>query len=90
MSSSGAGDDERLPVALDIVGAGVGRGEHELVLVDAIGRDEHDAAPLELPRDPPVAPRLPPCFENMCRTSEAVRFRLSVSASTITATPSGP
>src|SRR4051812_14864401 len=38
----------------------------------------------------PVAPRLPPLFANMWRTSAAVRFLLSVSASTITATPSGP
>ena len=38
----------------------------------------------------PVAPRLPPCFEKACRTSDAVRLRLSVSASTSTATPSGP
>src|SRR5581483_11418485 len=38
----------------------------------------------------PVVPSEPPCLVNAWRTSEAVRFRLSVSASTITATPSGP
>ena len=38
----------------------------------------------------PAPPRLPSFFANVCRTSEAVRLRLSVSASTITATPSGP
>src|SRR5919201_5345656 len=38
----------------------------------------------------PAVPRLPSFLENTCRTSEAVRLRLSVSASTITATPFGP
>ena len=37
----------------------------------------------------PVSPRFPPCLENMDRTFEAVRFLLSVIASTITATPFG-
>ena len=39
------------PSRLDVVGAAVGRGEEELVLVDALGGDDHDAAPLELPGD---------------------------------------
>ncbi len=38
----------------------------------------------------PVSPRLPPDLVKKERTSEAVRLRLSVSASTITATPPGP
>ena len=38
----------------------------------------------------PEPPRLPSLFANVCRTSAAVRLRLSVSASTITATPLGP
>ena len=38
----------------------------------------------------PDAPRLPSYLPNAARTSDAVRLRLSVSASTITATPSGP
>ena len=38
----------------------------------------------------PVVPRLPPNLSKAWRTSAAVRFRLSVRASTITATPEGP
>ncbi len=38
----------------------------------------------------PDVPRFPSFFAKMCRTSEAVRLRLSVSASTSTATPPGP
>ena len=38
----------------------------------------------------PEPPRFPSFFANVWRTSEAVRLRLSVSASTITATPLGP
>ena len=38
----------------------------------------------------PGSPRLPPLFENMWRTSEPVRLRLSVRASTRIATPPGP
>ena len=38
----------------------------------------------------PVVPRLPPNLSKAWRTSAAVRFRLSVRASTITATPLGP
>ena len=38
----------------------------------------------------PVSPRFPPYFENRCRTSLTVRFRLSVAAWTKTATPPGP
>src|SRR5919198_1372934 len=38
----------------------------------------------------PEPPRLPSCLLNAARTSAAVRLRLSVSASTITATPFGP
>ena len=38
----------------------------------------------------PVSPRLPPDFAKKERMSEAARLRLSVSASTITATPPGP
>ena len=37
----------------------------------------------------PVAPREPPHLSKMWRTSEAVRLRLSVTTSTITATPPG-
>jgi hypothetical protein len=37
-----------------------------------------------------VSPRLPPCLLNAVRIDEAVRLRLSVSASTMTATPPGP
>jgi len=37
-----------------------------------------------------VSPRLPPALENSVRTSEAVRFRLSVSASMMIAIPPGP
>ena len=85
-----ARDLERRAVERDVVGARVRRREQELLLVRALGRHEHEPAPLELPGDGPVAPRFPPCFENRCRTSEAVRLRLSVSASTSTATPSGP
>ena len=47
----GARDLEDVAVLLEILGAAVGCGEEELVLVDAGGRDEHDAAPLELPGD---------------------------------------
>ena len=38
----------------------------------------------------PVSARLPPFLVKLARTSPAVRLRLSVSASTITATPPGP
>jgi hypothetical protein len=38
----------------------------------------------------PVSPRFPPFFEKVDRTVDAVRLRLSVIASTITATPLGP
>ena len=38
----------------------------------------------------PEAPRLPPFFEKAVRMLVAVRLRLSVSASTISATPPGP
>ena len=38
----------------------------------------------------PFVPRLPSCLANVCLTSAAVRFRLSVSASTKTATPPSP
>jgi YebC/PmpR family DNA-binding regulatory protein len=38
----------------------------------------------------PGSPRLPPFLVNAWRTSALVRFRLSVSASTSTATPPGP
>ena len=38
----------------------------------------------------PVSPRLPPDLVKNDRMSEAARLRLSVSASTITATPPGP
>ena len=38
----------------------------------------------------PGSPRFPPAFEKMWRTSEPVRLRLSVSASTRIATPPGP
>ena len=37
-----------------------------------------------------VSPIAPPYLLNADRTSDAVRLRLSVSASTITATPAGP
>ena len=37
-----------------------------------------------------VSPSAPPCLANAERMSDAVRLRLSVSASTITATPAGP
>ena len=37
-----------------------------------------------------VSPSEPPFFEKIERTSLAVRFRLSVSASTISAAPPGP
>jgi hypothetical protein len=37
-----------------------------------------------------VSPRLPPDLAKAARTSLAVRLRLSVSASTMTATPPGP
>ncbi len=37
-----------------------------------------------------VSPSAPPCLLNAVRMSDAVRLRLSVSASTITATPAGP
>ena len=38
----------------------------------------------------PSVPRLPPYFENACRTSATVRVRLSVMQSTITAAPLMP
>src|SRR3546814_4871188 len=38
----------------------------------------------------PEAPRLPPFLEKAVRTLVAVRLRLSVSASTMMATPPGP
>ncbi len=38
----------------------------------------------------PVSPRLPPYLAKVDRTFEAVRLRLSVIASTITAIPPGP
>jgi hypothetical protein len=38
----------------------------------------------------PGSPRLPPFLENAWRTSALVRLRLSVSASTSSATPPGP
>ena len=38
----------------------------------------------------PGSPRLPPEDANACRTSDPVRLRLSVSASTSSATPPGP
>ena len=38
----------------------------------------------------PLVPRLPSFLAKMCRTSAAVRFRLSVNASTKTATPPSP
>ena len=38
----------------------------------------------------PVSPRLPSLRLNRKRSSDAVRLRLSVAASTITATPAGP
>ena len=38
----------------------------------------------------PGSPRLPPWLENAWRTSDPVRLRLSVSASTRIATPPGP
>jgi hypothetical protein len=59
VSSSGA-DDERGAVALDVVRARVGRREHELVLVDPVGGDEHDATPLELPGDGAGRAEIPP------------------------------
>ena len=37
-----------------------------------------------------VSPREPPYLEKAARISEAVRLRLSVNPSTITATPAGP
>ena len=37
-----------------------------------------------------LSPSVPPFLLNAVRRSEAVRLRLSVSASTITATPAGP
>ena len=37
-----------------------------------------------------VSPKLPPYLLKAARTSLAVRLRLSVKASTITATPAGP
>jgi hypothetical protein len=37
-----------------------------------------------------VSPRFPPFLPKVLRTFDAVRFLLSVSASTITATPPGP
>ena len=38
----------------------------------------------------PDSARFPPCLEKAARTSDAVRLRLSVSASTMMATPQGP
>jgi hypothetical protein len=38
----------------------------------------------------PVSARLPPALVKVARTSPAVRFLLSVSTSTMTATPPGP
>ena len=38
----------------------------------------------------PGCAREPPCFEKMLRTSAAERLRLSVSTSTMMATPAGP
>src|SRR5581483_4436577 len=48
-----ARDLEHVAVALDVLGAAVGCGEEELVLVDAVGADDDDAATLELPGDRP-------------------------------------
>ena len=49
---SGADETWKLAaVELDVVRAALGRGQRQLVLVDALGVDEHDAAPLEQPGD---------------------------------------
>ena len=78
-------------VAFDIVGAGLDRRFEDLVGI-AGAEPGYSIRPIR--SKPwltlPLAPRLPPFFENAVRTLVAVRLRLSVSASTMIATPPGP
>ena len=84
------GDGEGRAVELDIVRACIRDEENELVLVHVLRETSTTPRRSNCHATAPVVPRLPPCFVKACRTSEAVRFRLSVTASTSTATPSGP
>ena len=52
-TSRGRGDLEDGAVAVDVVGTALSGGEHQLVLVGRVCVDEHDATPLEQPRDGP-------------------------------------
>ena len=90
-SSGGAGDLVALLGTLAVVGTGLDRGlEHR------VGRWPRSLGSGSGPTRSNwkltllVSPSAPPCLPKVERTSLAVRLRLSVSASTITATPPGP
>ena len=85
-----ADDLMSIGVARHIVGAGFERGlEHGIGAGRLAGKR---ITPLRsnMKETLFVSPRLPPALEKAMRISEAVRLRLSVSASTMIATPPGP
>ena len=66
-----------------------GRLQHGIGAAGA-GRIDDLADVSEHVQTAPVAPRLPPCLVKTARTAPPVRLRLSLSASTMMATPPGP
>ena len=84
-----AGDLEHVVVGADVLGAGVDR-DHQVVLGVALAsRRRRRPSCRTGRRRSPGSPRLPSCLVNAWRTSEPVRLRLSVVASTSSATPPG-
>ena len=75
-------------VAGDVVGSGLERRHHQLVLVDD-AVDVDDTLRLNCQPTAPGSAMLPPSLEKIVRMLAPVRLRLSVSVSTIIATPPG-
>ena len=86
----GARDLPALALGHDVLGAGVERGQHQVVLVDRIRGTTISPLRSNCQATAPGSAIDPPRLEKMLRRSEPVRFRLSVSTSISTATPAGP
>ena len=90
ISRRGADLDGLVAVGVDVLGPGVDGGQGDLVGIDTGARHGDEAARLELPGDRPGAGQLAARLREHRATSAAVLLRLSVWASTRTATPPGP
>ena len=77
-------------IAFDVFGTGFDGGFQHFVCAGDMGWVADHTEALEQEAYGFVSPSVPPCLAKAERILDAVRLRLSVSASMITATPAGP